>query len=81
MIMCDVSAIDQLIDAFGYNQKVVYENNKYDLSELREHLSDANKSISLNDYSMSLAGLKNNDGLLVVALLSDMSNTKDDLQL
>ena len=81
MTMCDVSAIDQLIDAFGYNQKVIYNNNEYDLSELREHLSDINKSISLTNYSMSLAGLKNNDGVLIVALVSDMSNIKDDLQL
>jgi hypothetical protein len=81
MTICDVSAIDQLIDAFGYNQKVIYNNTEYDLSGLREYLSDNNKSISLDDYSMSLSGLKNNDGVLVVALVSNMSNTKDDLNL
>jgi hypothetical protein len=81
MTLCDVSAIDQLIDAFGYNQTVIYNNDEYNLSELREHLSDNNKSVSLNDYSMSLSGLKNNDGELIVALISDMSNTKDDLNL
>jgi len=81
MTICDVSAIDQLIDAFGYNQKVIYNNTEYDLSDLREYLSDNNKSISLDDYSMSLSGLKNNDGVLVVALVSNMSNTKDDLNL
>jgi hypothetical protein len=81
MTLCDVSAIDQLIDAFGYNQKVIYNNDEYNLSGLREYLSDNNKSISLNDYSMSLSGLKNNDGELIVALVSDMSYTKDDLNL
>ena len=81
MTLCDVSAIDQLIDAFGYNQKVIYNNDEYDLAGLREYLSDNNKSISLDDYSMSLSGLKNNDGELIVALVSDMSNTKDDLNL
>ena len=81
MTLCDVSAIDQLIDAFGYNQTVIYNNDEYNLSELREHLSDNNKSVSLNDYSMSLSGLKNNDGELIIALISDMSNTKDDLNL
>jgi hypothetical protein len=81
MTLCDVSAIDQLIDAFGYNQTVIYNNDEYNLSELREHLSDNNKSVSLNDYSMTLSGLKNNDGELIVALISDMSNTKDDLNL
>jgi hypothetical protein len=81
MTLCDVSAIDQLIDAFGYNQKVIYNSDEYDLAGLREYLSDNNKSISLSDYSMSLSGLKNNDGKLIVALVSDMSNTKDDLNL
>ena len=81
MMICDVSAVDQLIDAFGYNQKVIYDNNEYILSELREFLIDNNKSMSLDNYFMSIKGLKNNDQGLVVSLTSDMSHTKDDLNL
>jgi len=81
MMICDVSAVDQLIDAFGYNQKVIYDNNEYILSELREFLIDNNKSMSLDNYFMSIKGLKNNDQELVVSLTSDMSHTKDDLNL
>ena len=81
MTICDVSAIDQLIDAFGYNQRVIFDNKEYSLLDLREFLTDNNKSVSLDDYTMSLSGLKNKSGSLDIALVSDMSNTKDDLQL
>jgi hypothetical protein len=81
MTICDVSAVDQLIDAFGYNQKVIYDDNEYALSELRDFLIDNNKSMSLDNYFMSIKGLKNSDQELVVSLTSDMSNTKDDLNL
>ena len=79
MTLSDVSAIDQLIDAFGYNQKVVFDNKEYSLLDLREFLTDNNKSVSLDDYTMSLSGLKNKDGESIITLISDMSNTKDDL--
>lgn len=81
MTICDVSAIDLLIDAFGYNQKVIFDNKEYSLVDLREFLTDNNKSISLDDYTMSLSGLKSKDGQSFITLVSDMSNTKDDLQL
>lgn len=81
MTICDVSAIDLLIDAFGYNQKVIFDNKEYSLVDLREFLTDNNKSVSLNDYTMSLSGLKNKDGESFISLISDMSNTKDDLLL
>ena len=79
MTLSDVSAIDQLIDAFGYNQKVVFDNKEYSLLDLREYLTDNNKSVSLDDYTMSLSGLKSKDGESSITLVSDMSNTKDDL--
>ena len=79
MTLSDVSAIDLLIDAFGYNQKVIFDNNEYSLLDLREYLTDNNKSVSLDDYTMSLSGLKNKDGESIITLISDMSNTKDDL--
>ena len=79
MTLSDVSAIDLLIDAFGYNQKVIFDNNEYSLLDLREYLTDNNKSVSLDDYTMSLSGLKSKDGESIITLISDMSNTKDDL--
>lgn len=81
MTICDVSAIDLLIDAFGYNQKVIFDNKEYSLVDLREFLTDNNKSVSLDDYTMSLSGLKSKDGESFISLISDMSNTKDDLLL
>lgn len=81
MTICDVSAIDLLIDAFGYNQKVIFDNKEYSLLDLREFLIDNNKSISLDDYTMTLTGLKSKDGLSSITLTSDMSNIKDDLVL
>ena len=79
MTLSDVSAIDLLIDAFGYNQKVVFDNKEYSLLDLREYLTDNNKSVSLDDYTMSLSGLKSKDGELSITLVSDMSSIKDDL--
>ena len=49
MIICDVSAIDKLIDFYGEYLPVDFEETKWELSDFRDHCED-NKIKILPDY-------------------------------
>jgi len=50
MLVCDVSAIDRLIDMYGENLSVNYKNKNFDLYDLRDEFVDNNVECSLNNY-------------------------------
>ena len=48
MLVCDVSAIDRLIDMYGENLSVFYKDQKYSLYDLRYEFVDNNIQCSLD---------------------------------
>ena len=47
MLVCDVSAIDKLIDMYGENLSVHYNGDKFLLYDLRDEFVDNNKECSI----------------------------------
>ena len=42
MLVCDVSAIDRLIDMYGENLSVIYKDKRFNLYNLRDEFVDNN---------------------------------------
>ncbi len=79
MLVCDVSAIDKLIDMYGENLSVYYNGHKFILYDLRDEFVDNNKECSLDNYKASSQGILNNEGLVVVSIDSHQANDRDDI--
>ena len=78
MTLCDVSAIDRLLDFYGEYLLVKYINEEYELSDLRDHLEDNNIPMSLNDCVVDRNGISKN-GSLIVSIVNLDQFGKDDL--
>lgn len=78
MLVCDVSAIDKLIDMYGENLSVHYSDKKYLLYDLRDEFVDNNKECSIYNHKVSSIGIQKDD-LIIVSIDSQQSNMKDDL--
>jgi len=79
MLVCDVSAIDRLIDMYGENLSVFYKEKRFLLYDLRDEFVDNNIECSLDNYTVSSQGVLNKDGLVIVSIDSNQVNDKDDL--
>jgi hypothetical protein len=79
MLVCDVSAIDRLIDMYGENLSVNYKNKNFDLYDLRDEFVDNNIECSLNNYKATSQGIINAEGLVFVSIDSNQSNDRDDI--
>ena len=79
MLVCDVSAIDRLIDMYGENLSVFYKDKRFDLYHLRDEFVDNNIECSLDNYISSSKGISNKDGLVIVSIDSDQLNDRDDV--
>ena len=79
MNIIDLSAIDRLIDIYGYNQKVQYRDTIYDLETLRDFLEDNRKEMSIDLFSINLSGIIDKNNICIVKLLNNAYNTKDDV--
>lgn len=79
MLVCDVSAIDRLIDMYGENLSVFYKDEKYDLYDLREMFVDNNIECSIDNYNASSLGISNKENLIIVSIDPHQLNTKDDI--
>ncbi len=77
MLVCDVSAIDKLIDMYGENLSVIYNDNKFLLYDLRDHFVDNNMECSINVYKVSSIGIQKDD-FLFVSIDSHQQYAKDD---
>ncbi len=77
MLVCDVSAIDKLIDMYGENLSVIYNDNKFLLYDLRDHFVDNNMECSINVYKVSSIGIQKDD-LLFVSIDPHQQYAKDD---
>lgn len=80
MLVCDVSAIDRLIDMFGENHFVIFNDQNYSLYDLRYEFVDNNLQCSLNDYKVSPLGIYNEDKF-IISVNSEQKNNRDDINL
>ena len=79
MLVCDGSAIDRLIDMYGENLSVFYNNKQYDLYDLREMFVDNNIECSIDNYNASSLGISNKDNTIIVSIDPNQLNAKDDI--
>jgi hypothetical protein len=80
MLVCDVSAIDRLIDMYGENFSVLYKSNSFVLSDLRDEFVDNNIECSLNDYLPSSHGIRHRDGEeFVISINPHQAYDRDDI--
>lgn len=79
MLVCDVSAIDRLIDMYGENLSVFYKDEKFDLYDLRDEFVDKNIECSLDNYTASSQGIKNKEGLVLISINPHQENDRDDI--
>ena len=65
MLVCDVSAIDKLIDFYFDNLSVIYNDKKFLLYDLRDHFVDNNIECSVYDHEITTSGIYFKDSLIV----------------
>ena len=65
MLVCDVSAIDKLIDMYGENLTVHYNGEKFLLYDLRDDFVDNNRECSIDNHKVSSAGIQKDDEIVV----------------
>jgi hypothetical protein len=65
MIVCDVSAIDKLIDIYGDNLSVHYNGEKFLLYDLRDEFVDNNRECSIYNHEITTSGIYFKDSLIV----------------
>ena len=81
MLVCDVSAIDRLIDMYGENLSVFYKGQRFDLYDLRDEFVYKNIECSLDNYTASSKGIQNKDGFIVISIDTNQANDRDDIKL
>ena len=79
MLVCDVSAIDRLIDMYGENLSVIYKDKRFNLYNLRDEFVDNNIECSLDNYKASSSGIQNFEGIVVISIDSQQDNDRDDV--
>lgn len=79
MLVCDVSAVDRLIDMFGENILVMYKSKSFQLYDLRDEFVDNNIECSIDNFLVTSQGIFRKSGEIFVELQSNQNNTKDDL--
>jgi UTP:GlnB (protein PII) uridylyltransferase len=65
MLVCDVSAIDKLIDLYFDNLSVIYNDTKFLLYDLRDHFVDNNIECSIYNHEITTSGIYFKDSLIV----------------
>lgn len=77
MLVCDVSAIDKLIDLYYENLSVIYNGKRFLLYDLRDEFVDNNKECSIYDHEITTSGIYFNDSL-IIAIDQHQDFKKDD---
>lgn len=81
MLVCDVSAIDRLIDMYGENHMVTYKNQSYNLYDLRYEFVDNNIQCSLDVFNVSPSGITNDQNEFLISVNSNFNKNRDDINL
>lgn len=79
MLVCDVSAIDRLIDMYGENLSVMYKDKHFKLYDLRDEFVDNNIECSLDLFTPSNSGIKDIEGSLIISIELKQNFDRDDL--
>ena len=79
MIVCDVSAIDRLIDFYSESLSVFYNDKRFVLYDLRDDFVDNNKECSIENFTVSSLGISDQNGVVIISIDPQQSNMKDDL--
>ena len=79
MLVCDVSAIDRLIDMYGENLSVFYDGKKFELYDLRDDFVDNNRECSLDNFKTSLLGILDKEDSIIVSIDPNQTLERDDL--
>lgn len=79
MLVCDVSAIDRLIDMYGENLSVFYDGKKFELYDLRDDFVDNNRECSLDLFIPCNSGIKDKEGSLIISIDLKQNFDRDDL--
>ena len=74
----DVSAIDKLIDFYGENCMIFFENESYSLEVFREHCVDNKIMLDIDTFDVNAQGIFLNQNC-VVKVLEKNKNNRDDL--
>jgi len=77
MLVCDVSAIDKLIDMYGENLSVHYNGDKFLLYDLRDEFVNNNKECSIDTHKVSSLGVAK-DELVIVSIDLHQEYSRDD---
>jgi hypothetical protein len=77
MLVCDVSAIDKLIDMYGENLSVHHNGDKFLLYDLRDEFVDNNKECSIDTHKVSSLGITK-DEQVIVSIDSHQEFSRDD---
>lgn len=78
MYLCDLSALDKLIDLNNENTIVVYNNVNYSLFDLKDLLIDNNLSMSIDNHDIKIDGIYFNNKK-IVSVVDLRISQKDDL--
>ena len=78
MLVCDVSAIDRLIDMYGENLSVFYKGKRFDLYDLRDEFVDNNIQCSIDNHKVTSTGILR-DEEFIVSIDIHQSKDRDDL--
>jgi hypothetical protein len=65
MIVCDVSAIDRLIDLYSESLSVFYNDKRFQLYDLRDEFVDNNKECSIDTHKVSSHGIQKDEQVVV----------------
>lgn len=79
MLVCDVSAIDRLIDMYGENLSVIYKDKSFNLYNLRDEFVDNNIECSLDNYKVSSKGIQNFEDFVFISIDPQQDNDRDDV--
>ena len=77
MLVCDVSAIDKLIDLYFENLSVIYNGKEFLLYDLRDDFVDNNRECSIDYHEITTSGIYFKDSL-IVAIDKQQDFRKDD---
>lgn len=74
----DVSAVDKLIDFYGENCMICFEDKTYSLEDFRDHCVDNKIMLDIDTFDVNSHGIFSNS-TCVVRVLEKNQNNRDDL--
>ena len=74
----DVSAVDKLIDFYGENCMISFENESFDLGSFRDHCVDNKIMLDIDNFIVNSNGIFSNSEC-IVKIIQNNSYNRDDL--